>query len=79
MFFFDTSAGKIAYLDTKGSGFPIILVHGNSCSSAVFRKQIDTLKDKYRLIAVDLPGHGKVSLPVILNKPIQSLDMQSSP
>ncbi|MBX7066647.1 MAG: alpha/beta hydrolase [Parachlamydiales bacterium] len=54
-----TSREKVAYLDTRGSGFPVFLVHGNSCSSEVFKKQIAVFGNKYRLIAVDLPGHGK--------------------
>lgn len=56
-----TSQGTIAFLDTGGNKFPIIFIHGNSCSSRVFKEQIDKLRDQYRIIAVDLPGHGKSS------------------
>jgi 8-oxo-dGTP diphosphatase len=54
-----TSDGKIAYTDSGGPGFPVVLIHGNSCSSAVFKKQLASFSKEYRLIAVDLPGHGK--------------------
>lgn len=41
------------------SGTPIVFVHGNSSSSNAFSKILNgSLKDKYRLIAIDLPGHG---------------------
>ncbi len=37
----------------------IVFVHGNSSSSLTWRKQFsDALLGKYRLVAIDLPGHG---------------------
>jgi pimeloyl-ACP methyl ester carboxylesterase len=49
----------LSYLDTGGSGSPIVLVHGNSGSSLTFRRQLEgPLARGHRLIAVDLPGHG---------------------
>jgi pimeloyl-ACP methyl ester carboxylesterase len=59
---FTSSQGEIAFIDT-GSGFPIVFVHGNSCSSEVFKKQVAAFRDRYRIIAIDLPGHGKSSFP----------------
>jgi pimeloyl-ACP methyl ester carboxylesterase len=61
--FAETSHGKIAYVDTGGSGFPVVLLHGNSCSSEVFKYQIAAFRDRYRMIAIDLPGHGRSSRP----------------
>ncbi len=58
-----TSQGVIAYIDTGGKGFPIVCIHGNSCSSEVFKKQIAAFRDRYRMIAIDLPGHGRSSIP----------------
>ena len=50
---------KIAYSDNKADGQPIVFVHGNSLSSATFKHQLnDQALSKYRLIALDLPGHG---------------------
>jgi pimeloyl-ACP methyl ester carboxylesterase len=50
---------SIAYYQTAGAGRPIVLVHGNSSSSKVWRNQLEgPLGAKYRLIAFDLPGHG---------------------
>ena len=37
----------------------MVLIHGNSSSSRVFSRQLDgPLGQRFRLIAVDLPGHG---------------------
>ncbi len=55
----DTSHGKIAVRQSSGTGTPVLLIHGNSSSGAVFRNQLDgPIGDRYRLIAPDLPGHG---------------------
>lgn len=58
-----TSQGLVAYIDTGGTGFPVILIHGNSCTSNVFKNQIAAFSNRYRMIAVDLPGHGKSPRP----------------
>ena len=40
-------------------GPPVVLIHGNSSSSRVFSRQLEgPLGQRFRLIAVDLPGHG---------------------
>ncbi len=36
----------------------IVFIHGNSASGKIFLKQFEDLGKKYRLIAIDLPGHG---------------------
>lgn len=55
----ETSHGKIAVRETGGSGTAVMLIHGNSSSSAVFRNQLESaLGARYRTIAPDLPGHG---------------------
>ncbi len=49
----------IAGYESPGTGRPIVLVHGNSSSSRIWQKQLQgPLGAKYRLIAIDLPGHG---------------------
>ncbi|TNE39464.1 MAG: alpha/beta hydrolase [Alphaproteobacteria bacterium] len=56
----ETSAGKIAIQDTGGTAPALFLIHGNSGSSQIFQKQLNSeLADTFRLIAMDLPGHGK--------------------
>ncbi|MBR0794499.1 alpha/beta hydrolase [Bradyrhizobium jicamae] len=55
---------SIAGFESPGSGRPILLVHGNSSSSRIWQKQLQgPLGAKYRLIAIDLPGHGASSPP----------------
>ena len=54
----------IAGYESPGTGRPILLVHGNSSSSRIWQKQLQgPLGVKYRLIAIDLPGHGASSPP----------------
>ncbi|MGH6715808.1 MAG: alpha/beta fold hydrolase [Bradyrhizobium sp.] len=51
---------RIAACESAGSGRPIVLIHGNSSSARIWRKQMQgPLGGKYRLIAIDLPGHGE--------------------
>ena len=55
----ETSHCKIAVSESAGQGPPVLLTHGNSSCKEVFRNQIDgDIGDTYRLIAIDLPGHG---------------------
>ena len=57
-----TSHGDIAVSQTSGDGLPVLLLHGNSSCKEVFRYQLGSdLGDRYRMIAVDLPGHGASS------------------
>lgn len=43
----------------RGSGPPIVLIHGNSCSKRCFDKQFESaLAERFELLAIDLPGHG---------------------
>ncbi|MDO4321300.1 MAG: alpha/beta hydrolase [Lachnospiraceae bacterium] len=43
----------------KGTGTPLILLHGNGESLAYFENQIEYFSAKYRVIAIDTRGHGK--------------------
>src|ERR1700727_1068032 len=55
----DTPNGALAAHESTGRGPPVVLIHGNSSSSRVFSRQLDgPLGQRFRLIAVDLPGHG---------------------
>ena len=54
----------IAGFESQVTGRPILLIHGNSSSSRIWQKQLQgPLGAKYRLIAIDLPGHGASSPP----------------
>ena len=47
-----------AYSD-EGSGPPIVLVHGLQMDRSMFDPVVDALRDEYRLITIDAPGHGE--------------------
>ena len=52
-----------AAYDVEGpiDGPPIVFVHGTRLSRSMWRPQMDTLRDTYRVIALDLPGHGTLA------------------
>ena len=53
---------RIAYRISSGCEATIVLLHGNSCSSATFGPQLSGyLGGKYKLISLDFPGHGSSS------------------
>ncbi|MGH6799681.1 MAG: alpha/beta fold hydrolase [Roseiarcus sp.] len=56
----EASNGAIAVHVSAGHGPAVALIHGNSSSSRAFSRQLDgPLGKRFRLIAVDLPGHGE--------------------
>lgn len=54
---FETNNSKLYYADT-GEGQPLLLLHGLSSSHAMFYREIEFFKKKYRVIAPDARGHG---------------------
>jgi len=51
---------SIAYYERGGKGQPVLFIHGNSMSSRCFERQFKSpLGRNYRLVALDLPGHGR--------------------
>lgn len=54
-----TSYADISVLETTGRGLPLVFLHGSGFSKSVFAAQFDSpLADHFRLISIDLPGHG---------------------
>jgi pimeloyl-ACP methyl ester carboxylesterase len=53
----ELSSKKIHYLDS-GKGGVIVLLHGFLESSFIWKSLSKKLSDKYRIINIDLPGHG---------------------
>lgn len=47
------------YYTERGSGFPLILLHGNNESSDYFGNQLGFFSKYFRVIAVDTRGHGR--------------------
>src|SRR3546814_12003544 len=54
-----TSHAEIAVQDSGGKGPVVLLIHGNSAASEIFCRQFASpLVQDYRLLALDLLGHG---------------------
>ncbi len=50
---------RLAYYESAGRGPAVVFIHGNSFSGLAFSRQFESpLGEKYRLVAIDLPGHG---------------------
>src|SRR5438132_9221571 len=56
---FDRDGWKLYYEDTGGDGPPIVLVHGLLMDHTMFDPQVEALRDRYRVVAPDLRGHGR--------------------
>ena len=54
-----TPDGGSLHVVEKGSGRPLLLLHGVTLRHDVWAPQFHQLTDRYRVIAVDLRGHGR--------------------
>jgi len=50
--------GRI-HVVSKGTGCPLVLLHGVFLNSGIWAHQLTDLSDEYRVIALDLRGHGR--------------------
>jgi pimeloyl-ACP methyl ester carboxylesterase len=55
------------YYDVRGSGEPLLLLHGGLMTSDAWQPIMPLLTEKHQVIAVDLQGHGRSTLG---NRPI---------
>lgn len=53
----------VAWIDSGGSGPPIVLVHGLSSYMGFWSKQVEHLSATHRVLALDLPGYGASGRP----------------
>jgi pimeloyl-ACP methyl ester carboxylesterase len=61
---FTTSDGvKLSYL-CAGTGPTLLILHGWSQGAALFKHQLAGLCDRYRVIALDMRGHGQSEKPL---------------
>ncbi|MDF2067203.1 alpha/beta hydrolase [Bacillus sp. Cr_A10] len=51
-------SSSVAYID-EGQGEVLFLIHGFCGSSAYWSRVVPLLANQYRVIAIDLPGHGE--------------------
>jgi len=59
--FFETPSRVSIHYETTGTGRPLVFIHGWSMSARVWRYQVDALASSYRIITLDLRGHGESS------------------
>ena len=55
--------GANVHWTSTGSGPAIIFVHGWTCDESSWQHQVPVFSKRYRVITLDLPGHGKSDLP----------------
>jgi non-heme chloroperoxidase len=61
--FFTTNDGVRLHYIEAGSGKPLVMIPGWSQTAAQFRAQLAGLSDRYRVIAIDMRGHGESDKP----------------
>jgi pimeloyl-ACP methyl ester carboxylesterase len=49
------------YFETRGTGRPMILLHGGLGSGEMFGPTLPVLAEQHQVIAVDLQGHGRTA------------------
>jgi pimeloyl-ACP methyl ester carboxylesterase len=54
---------KIHWTSTGKGPETVILVHGWTCDETTWRDQVPALAKSYRVVTLDLPGHGKSDSP----------------
>lgn len=60
---FESDAGNRLWYEEHGVGTPIVFIHGWCMTSAVWGLQLEYLSDSFRVITIDLRGHGNSPLP----------------
>jgi pimeloyl-ACP methyl ester carboxylesterase len=67
------TGNRLAYED-RGTGFPVVFIHGLTFSKGTWRPITDRLVDRYRCVAIDLPGHGEsTGLPCSMEEVMQQV------
>ncbi|WP_433706447.1 alpha/beta fold hydrolase [Paraburkholderia sacchari] len=52
------SNNRIAHWLEQGTGEPLVLIHGVGMQASAWYPQMDDLSREFRVISVDMPGHG---------------------
>jgi pimeloyl-ACP methyl ester carboxylesterase len=60
----DTRVGKLSAL-TAGTGDPVVCIHGLGGTKVSFVPTVAALAERYRIIALDLPGFGESDKPIL--------------
>jgi 3-oxoadipate enol-lactonase len=57
-FLVETRRGR-TYVQTQGTGVPLVFIHGALLNSGLWTQQVETFSDLFRCVAYDLRGHGR--------------------
>jgi pimeloyl-ACP methyl ester carboxylesterase len=58
-----TVDGASIHWTSRGNGPAVIFVHGWTCDDTSWRGQVTDVSRNYRVITLDLPGHGRSGMP----------------
>ena len=61
---FVTSDGVRVHFEEFGAGDPVVLIHGWAASRRFWRHQVPRLAESYRVLTLDLRGHGDSERPL---------------
>ncbi len=61
--YLDAHGLRLAYTDT-GRGLPVLFLHGFPLNRSMWDKQVDALSLRYRILTIDLRGHGESDAPL---------------
>src|SRR5579863_5487316 len=50
------------YYESRGTGPAILFLHGGYLEHSMWAKQVDFFSKKYKVVTIDLPGHGKTCM-----------------
>lgn len=67
-----TLDGTRMYYEEYGDGQPLLMIHGATQDTLSWRDNVEYYGRRYKVYAVDLPGHGKSDL--VRGKPCRSTD-----
>ena len=63
------SIGNVQYfIDVQGEGFPLILLHGFTGEGSTWTSTVNQLKEKRKLVCIDIIGHGRSDSSEDLNR-----------
>ncbi len=57
------------YFEQKGSGSPIVFIHGSYATTSTWKKMVEHLSLTHHCISIKLPGHGGMPDPIDFDAP----------
>lgn len=59
--YFNTRDSAHLYYEVRGTGRPLVLIHGWQCSHLFWQRNVDELAEDFTVVTLDLRGHGNSS------------------